>query len=113
MSILLLDDEEVFAKMLSIVCASKGTKFYYARTIDEAKEIVKNNHIEYAIIDQNLRNEKGISFNRFVKDTATGIKTIFCSGVLDNIDNDELNRFDFVIDKSELITFLNNLLLKS
>ncbi|MCB4203414.1 hypothetical protein LF845_00400 [Deferribacterales bacterium Es71-Z0220] len=113
MSILLLDDEEVFAKMLSFVCASAGAKFYYARTIDEAKEIVKKNHIKYAIIDQNLKNEKGVSFNRFVKDTTADIKTIFCSGILDNIDDNELSRFDFVIDKSELITFLNKLLLKS
>lgn len=26
------------------------------------------------------------------------------------MDNDELNQFDFLVDKSEIITFLNNLL---
>jgi len=113
LSILLLDDEEVFAKIIRFVCAKAGTEFYYAQTIEQAKNIIKNNTVEYAIIDQNLKNEKGASFNQFLKNTSKGMKTIFCSGALDNIDADELNQFNFVLDKSELVTFLNNLLKKS
>jgi ActR/RegA family two-component response regulator len=112
-SLLLLDDEEVFSKILGIFCKEKGLKFYYAKNIEEAKVIAQNNKVKYAIIDQYLKNEKGSDFGRYLKNKFPEIKTIICSGSNNDISDEELKYFDISVNKSELVTFINEVLIKS
>jgi DNA-binding NtrC family response regulator len=106
LSLLLLDDEEIFSDLLKILCKEIDVKFYSARNTKEAIKIVNNNKIELVIIDYNLKNEKGSIFNRYLKRYFHDIKTALSSGSFDNISEKVSNRFDYILDKGSLVAFV-------
>lgn len=108
MSVLLLDDEEIFSDLLKILCKEIGVKFYSAKNTKEAIKIINENSIKLAIIDYNLKNEKGVLFNRYLKRYFPGVKTVLSSGNFDNIAETVKGRFDYILDKGMLVTFIRN-----
>lgn len=108
MSLLLLDDEDVFFKIVSILSKNLGFEFFYARNIYEAKSILSDETVSLAIIDYNLPESDGVSFNRYIKENFPGIKTAIFTGSPELIEKCQLDSFTYCIDKSELVNFIKD-----
>lgn len=106
MSLLLLDDEDVFFKIISILSKNMGFEFFYAKDIHEAKKILQDRDISLAIIDYTLTELDGVTFNRYVRENFPHIKTAIFTGAPEFIEKEQLDTFTYHIGKDELVDFI-------
>ena len=66
-SILIVDDEDDYREMFSLILREKGYHAYKAASVKEAKEIIKKNKIDVVITDLIMKNETGIELLHWVK----------------------------------------------
>ena len=106
MSLLLLDDEDIFSKIISILSKSLGFDFFYAKNIHEAKNILKERDITLAIIDYTLTESDGVTFNRYIKENFPDVKTAIFTGAPEFMEKEQLDAFTYHIGKDELVEFI-------
>jgi ActR/RegA family two-component response regulator len=78
-SVLLVDDEKHHLEDLGKRLEKKNFSIFTAKTISNAKKIIKDKKLEYAIIDLNLDSTSefgGINIFRFIKKYKPEVKTV-------------------------------------
>lgn len=82
---LILDDEESIRQSIAAFMEDEGYSVFQAETSEDALEIVKNNHIDQAVVDIRL---PGVDGNTFMVEAAKinpGIKFVVHTGSADYI----------------------------
>ncbi|WP_241761703.1 sigma-54-dependent transcriptional regulator, partial [Fusobacterium nucleatum] len=75
-SILIVDDEDDYREMFSLILKEKGYHAYKAACVKDAKEIIKNNKVDMVITDLIMKNETGMELLHWVKNYNTEIGII-------------------------------------
>lgn len=79
-SILILDDDEVFAETLARSFKKKGFISYVALNIENAKRIIEKNQPDFAVIDLKIGQESGLHFLPILKTLSPNTKALVLTG---------------------------------
>lgn len=79
-SILILDDDQTFATTLARSFKRRDYTSFAANNIDNAKDIVVKNSIDYAIVDLKIDQESGLQFLATLKEYSPQTKALILTG---------------------------------
>ena len=79
-NILILDDDQTFATTLARSFKRRGYTSFAANKIDDAKGIVINNSIDYAVVDLKIDQESGLQFLAILKEHSPQTKALILTG---------------------------------
>ncbi len=79
-NILILDDDQTFATTLARSFKRRGYTSFAANKIDDAKGIVINNSIDYAVVDLKIDQESGLQFLASLKEHSPQTKALILTG---------------------------------
>lgn len=108
-NILVVDDEEDYREMFSLILLEKGYSIYKATCVKEAEEIIKNKNIDMVVTDLIMKNETGIELLNWIKkyDSEIGVIIVTAYGTVETavqaIQNGAYNYFIKSNDPSTLI----------
>lgn len=109
MNILLIDDEKSFHDILNILSKKFKFNFYSLYSSNNLEDTLKNQKIDYAFVDLNLKNEQGYELLQKIKDLSPHTKCfIFSSSNVESLytNNDQYK----IIDKHKLVETITDLL---
>lgn len=78
--VLVLDDDQVFADTLSRSFKRKGYISFAANNISEAKEILRESDIDYAVVDLKIDQESGLQFLAILQELSPKTKALILTG---------------------------------
>lgn len=78
--ILLVEDDEVFARVISRALGNREYEVSHAADLDSAQELVAENHFAYAILDLNLGGETSLSLIGTLKKSNPEIRILILTG---------------------------------
>lgn len=79
-SLLLVDDDEVFANRLARAMDKRGFKLQVAHSVNSAKEIIKNTPPAYAVIDLRLKDGNGLDIVDYIREQRPEARIIILTG---------------------------------
>ena len=79
-NILIVEDDELFARVMSKALKNRGLNSSYASSVEEAKGIIKDHNFDFAILDLNLGGESSLELIPVLKDTVTQIRILILTG---------------------------------
>lgn len=79
-SILILDDDEVFANTLSRSFERKGYTSFVAHSIHEASALVLTHTPDFAVVDLKISQESGLHFLALLSDISPSTKALVLTG---------------------------------
>lgn len=96
-NILIVDDEKHIPQDLSFFLKKAGHETYLSYSVEEAKQIIEEQHLDYAIVDLKLDNQSdfsGIEVFRQIRQRHPSAKIIVLSAnpFLDRVTKEFLNR---------------------
>lgn len=106
--VLLVDDEEEYASVLSERLARRGMEIVTATRGDEALAVVKNENVDVALVDLMMPGMSGLELLRQIKRLRDNIEVILLTGqgsTRDGVAGMRLGAFDY-LDKLEDIESL-------
>ncbi len=83
-NILIVEDDELFCKMLTKYLVKQGFDVSDAQTAAEAYERLKVTQFDLAVLDYKLPDESGIEILKKIKDVASSTKVILMSRYSNN-----------------------------
>ncbi|MBI3294288.1 MAG: sigma-54-dependent Fis family transcriptional regulator [Deltaproteobacteria bacterium] len=107
--ILVLDDEENIRKILTAMLTSEGFSVLSARTVNDAREILRREPVQVVLSDLKLEREDGLALLRWVVAERLPIPFIILTahGTVDSaVDSLKMGAFDYLakpFEKNELI----------
>lgn len=78
--ILLVEDDEVFSRVISRALANREYQVSHAANLDGAMELIASNHFAYAILDLNLGGETSLSLISTLKNSNPEIRILILTG---------------------------------
>ena len=79
-NILIVEDDELFARVMSKALKNRGFNSSYASSGEEAKGIIKDDNFDFAILDLNLGGESSLELIPILKDTFSQIRILILTG---------------------------------
>ncbi len=79
-SLLLVDDDLTFGRVLSKVLEKRGFETYIATDLQGAVELANDHNPEYAVIDLRIGSESGLEVVKQLKSMDTGIRMVILTG---------------------------------
>ena len=79
-NILIVEDDELFARVMSKALKNRGFSSSYASSVEEAKGIIKDDNFDFAILDLNLGGESSLELIPVLKDTFAQIRILILTG---------------------------------
>ncbi|NMC67018.1 MAG: response regulator [Spirochaetales bacterium] len=109
-NILILDDEEYIAKLISKIAIKKGHNVQIADNFDLAYELINNgSFFDYIFIDYNIEKNKLNNFSEFIKSKNKNCQIIIMSGLTEQ-EIVESVKYDKFIFKPDLVDVINKIL---
>ncbi|OGS27407.1 MAG: hypothetical protein A2297_10035 [Elusimicrobia bacterium RIFOXYB2_FULL_48_7] len=90
-TILILENLDSFREIMYTALKSQGYRIIAAASVKEARELVKNQVIDLAILDMKLPEETGMAYSKELKKTHPGLPVIFCTGYMDQSSMSEID----------------------
>ena len=79
-NILIVEDDELFARVMSKALKSRGFNSSCASNVEVAKGIIKDDNFDFAILDLNLGGESSLELIPVLKDTFAQIRILILTG---------------------------------
>lgn len=79
-NILLVEDDEVFARAISRALEQRNYSVAHAQTSEQAKQLIQSDEFDYAILDLNLGGETSLNLIPVIKHKLTGIHILILTG---------------------------------
>ena len=78
--ILIVEDDELFARVMSKALKNRGFNSSCASSVEVAKGIIKDDNFDFAILDLNLGGESSLELIPVLKDTFAQIRILILTG---------------------------------
>ena len=79
-NILIVEDDELFARVMSKALRNRGFDSSLASSVEEAKGLIKDDNFDFAILDLNLGGESSLELIPVLKDTFAQIRILILTG---------------------------------
>ena len=79
-SILLVEDDQIFAGAITRALNNRGFKSRHASSIEETKDIIKNELFDFAILDLNLGGETSLKLIPILKKSSNQTRILILTG---------------------------------
>jgi len=80
LSLLLVDDDEVFCEVLAKALTRKGYDVQTAHNVEQAKQLAQKDPPEYAIVDLNMPGASGLTLVSYLKELDENTRTVVLTG---------------------------------
>ena len=79
-SIILVDDEDRFRERLARAFSNRGYTVFQAANVDDALEVIKKKHPDWALVDLKMPGKSGLDLIRAAKDFLPLLKIVVLTG---------------------------------
>ena len=79
-NILIVEDDELFARVMSKALKNRGFNSSYASSVEAVKDVIKDNNFDFAILDLNLGGESSLELISVLKGTFAQIRILILTG---------------------------------
>ncbi|MBI4405719.1 MAG: sigma-54-dependent Fis family transcriptional regulator [Deltaproteobacteria bacterium] len=116
-NILVIDDEENIRKILKAMLQAEGYEVTAAKSVAQAKEILRSQSIQVALTDLKLEREHGLQLLKWIRDEnmPTPVIILTAHGTVDSaVDAMKQGAFDYLskpFERSELVRVINKAVL--
>jgi DNA-binding NtrC family response regulator len=110
LNILILDDEEYIAKLISKLALKKGHNVQIADNFNSAYELIKRDSLfDYVFIDYNIEKNELNNLTEFIKSKNKNCQVIIMSGLTEQEISESI-KYDKFIFKPDLVDIINKIL---